>query len=177
MKEFYYNLKKLRYWAIFSLILLVGALFLPAENLAQLALATTAKIFALISALAAFYVYMVPQKLAQIDESGIIIDHNAKLKWEDVDKLESIHIKGICGGRDILRFKLKKGKKYPLTMMQKLSKNCQYGAFSIPLYAMTKKDAAQIEKEIKKHLSVPAKIRGAVKKVFKKQPKVAQKNR
>ena len=175
MKEFYYNRKKLRNWAIFSLLLLIVALLLPFDNFLQLVVATTAKIVALTSALAAFYVYMVPQKLAQIDDEGIIIDHNAKLKWSDVEKLEEVHVKGCCCGRDILRFKLKKGAKYPLRLMQKMSKNYHYGAFSIPLYAMTKQDGEKITKEIKKHLSVPSKIKGAVRNVLKSAVKRSDK--
>ncbi len=177
MKEFYYNRKKLRYWAVFNLILLLIALALPAITLEQLIVATVAKLLALASALAAFYVYMEPQKLAQIDEDGIIIDHNTKLYWKDVEKIEDIHIKGCCCGRDIIRFKLKNDKKYPLTFMQKLSKNCRYGAFSIPLYAMTKEDAAKIEKEIKKHLPLSEKVKEAVKKVIKKASKSKAKSK
>ena len=167
MKEFYYHRKKLRNWAMFSVLLLVVALLLPFDNFLQLVVTTVAKLVALVSALAAFYVYMNPQKLAQIDDEGIIIDHNAKLKWKDVEELEEVRVKGCCCGRDILRFKLKKGVKYPLTIMQKLSSGYQYGAFSIPLYAMTKEDGQKITKEIKKHLSVSSKIKGAVKKVLK----------
>jgi len=153
MKEFYYNRKKLRNWAIASLFILLIALGFVATTLPEIALITAIKLVALASALVAFYVYMKPQKLAQIDNEGIIIDHNAKLKWKDIEALEKFEGRGLCG-RSFIRFKLKSGKKYPLTFTQKLASGSKYGAFSIPLYAMTKDDAAAIEKEIKKHLKI-----------------------
>lgn len=154
MTEFYYDRKKLRNWAIVSIILLLIALWFPAVKLYELIWVTAVKIVVLISALAAFYVFMNPQKLAQIDKEGIVIDHNAKLKWDDVEKVERIKSRCSCGS-DFLRFKLKKGVTYPLTLMQKMSESSKFGAFSIPLYAMTKEDALKIEEEIKKHLSEP----------------------
>lgn len=177
MTEFYYNRKKLRNWAIFSILLLVVALWFPASSLAEIVWLTIVKIIVLISAMAAFYVFMNPQRLAKIDDEGIEIDHNAKLKWKDVEAVERIG--GCCGcfccGRNFLRFKLKKGVKYPLTFMQKMSATSKYGAFSIPLYAMTKEDGQRIEKEIAKHLDGP-KAKAEVKKpLTKKVEKTAAK--
>ena len=183
MKEFYYNRKMLLKWAVFSLILLIVALCLPASCLEALFLMSIVKLLALCFCLGLFYVYMNPQKLAQIDDEGIIIDHNAKLKWKDIEKVERFNKKGFCG-RDFIRFKLKKNAKYPLRPMQKLSATTKYGAFSVPLYAMTKKDAAAIEKEIEKHLTLTSKLKNAVKRVFKvsskketKQTKKAKKKK
>lgn len=154
MTEFYYDRKKLRNWAVINIVLLLIALFFPTTKLYELIWVTVVKIVVLISTLAAFYVFMNPQKLAQIDKEGIVIDHNAKLKWVDVEKVERVKSRCCCGN-DFLRFKLKKGAQYPLTLMQKMSEGYKFGAFSIPLYAMTKEDGFKIEEEIKKHLSEP----------------------
>ena len=165
MTEFYYDQKKLRNWAIISIILLLIALWFPATKLYELIWVTVVKLVVLVSALAAFYVFMNPQKLAQIDEEGIVIDHNAKLKWADVEKVERVKSRCCCGN-DFLRFKLKKGAKYPLTLMQKMSEGYKFGAFSVPLYAMTKEDALRIEEEINKHV----KGKTAVQKTAEKKP-------
>lgn len=165
MTEFYYDQKKLRNWAIISIVLLLIALWFPATKLYELIWVTVVKLVVLVSALAAFYVFMNPQKLAQIDEEGIVIDHNAKLKWADVEKVERVKSRCCCGN-DFLRFKLKKGAKYPLTLMQKMSEGYKFGAFSVPLYAMTKEDAQRIEEEINKYL----KAKPAVQKTAEKKP-------
>jgi len=166
MKEFYYNRKKLRNWTILSLILLLGVLCLSANTFVVSVWLYVVKIFALLFYLGMFYVYINPQRLAKIDDEGIIIDSNEKLKWADIEKAERFKKKFFCG-RDFIRFKLKKNAKYHLRFMQKLSATIKYGAFSVPLYAMTKKDAAAIEKEIYKHLTVGSKIKNTVKRVLK----------
>jgi len=169
MTEFYYDHNKLRTWALFSLCLLLIALGFTAPTLPEILFMTAVKIVTLISCLVAFYVYLEPQKLAQIDAEGIIIDHNAKLKWKDIESVERFGKCYCCFcGRKFLRFKLKKGTQYPLTWMQKISSTSKYGAFSIPLYAMTDKDAEAIEKEIDKHLKEP-KTTPAVKKAAPKK--------
>ena len=177
MTEFYYNRKKLKNWAIVSLIILLIALGFTATTLHELLLVSIIKIVALVSALAAFYVYLQPQKLAQIDKEGIIIDHNAKLKWEDIEAVERLGCRCCCcAGRKFLRFKLKKGVVYPLTWMQKISATSKYGAFSIPLYAMTKEDGEAIEKEIDKYLNPQSEPKAkAKKKTAKKLSKPASK--
>lgn len=183
MKEFYYNRKMLLRWSVFSLILLAVAFYLPVPCFELSFYVLFVKLLALCFCLGLFYVYMCPQRLAKIDDEGIIIDHNEKLKWADIEKVERFHKKGLCG-RDFIRFKLKKNAKYSLRLAQKLSATSPYGAFSIPLYAMTKKDAAAIEKEIEKHLTLTSKIKNAVKRVFKvsskketKQTKKAKKKK
>ena len=54
----------------------------------------------------------------------------------------------------IIVFKLKENVTYPLSFMQKLCTNSPYGAFSIPLYAMTKEDKERIEQEIEKYVKI-----------------------
>ena len=166
MKEFYYNKKLLRKWAIISLLMLLAVLCVSAKCLELLIWVSIVKFLALSFCLSMFYVYMNPQRLAKIDDEGITIDHNEKLKWSDIEKKERLKSSCFCG-REFIRFKLKKNAKYKLRFAQKMSAGSIYGAFSIPLYAMTKEDAALIEKEIDKHLTVGSKIKNAVKSVFK----------
>lgn len=166
MKEFYYSRRKLRHWFLISLLILLISLSFSAVSSELVFLNSVVKLIALCFFCGMLYVYVWPQRLAKIDDEGIIIDRNAKLKWSDIAKVEHFNAKCCCG-RSFIRFKLKKNAQYRLRLMQKISATSKYGAFSIPLYAMTKQDATAIEKEITKHMSVPAKIKSAVKRVFK----------
>lgn len=166
MKEFYYNRKLLRNWAFVSLIMLLFAFSFKSPSFDLLFFEGFVKMLALCFCLSMFYVYIRPQRLAKIDDEGIVIDKNVKLKWSDIEKAERFKRVGVLG-RDFIRFKLKKSAKYRLRNMQKLSAMSKYGAFSIPLYAMTKDDASLIEKEIYKHLTVRSKIKSTVKRVLK----------
>lgn len=166
MKEFYYNKKMLLRWAICSFILF-GVSFLVSSNMtAFAALVCIVRLLALSFCLGMVYVCVKPHRLARIDEEGITIDSNVKLKWSDIEKVEHLKCKCFCR-RDFMRFKLKKSAKYQLRIMQKISAMSKYGAFSIPLYAMTSNDAIAIEQEIMKHLTLKSKIKSAVKRMFK----------
>lgn len=165
MKEFYYDRKLLRNWTIVSVIILLLAFSFRSTSFDLLFFEGFVKMLSLCFCLSMFYVYMKPQRLAKIDDEGIIIDKNVKLKWSDIEKAERFKRVGVSG-RDFIRFKLKKSAKYRLRNIQKLSALSKYGAFSIPLYAMTKDDAELIEKEIYKHLTVRSKIKNTVKRVL-----------
>ncbi len=149
MKVFYYNQRKLRNWAIASLFIFLISLGFTATTRPEIILVSVIKLIALLSTLLAFYVYLRPQELARIDSKGIKIDHGAMLRWSDIQAIEKRKI-GFWG-RKILKLKIKAEKKYPLTFMQKISSFSKYGAFSIPLYAMTKEDALAVEEEIGAH--------------------------
>ena len=166
MKEFYYNRKLLRNWALISLVVLWLAFSFKSPTFDLLVFEGFVKMLALCFCLSMFYVYIKPQRLAKIDDEGIVIDKNVKLKWSDIEKAERFKRISVFG-RDFIRFKLKKSAGYRLRHMQKLSAMSKYGAFSIPLYAMTKDDAALIEKEIYRHLTVRSKIKNTVKRVLK----------
>ena len=170
MKEFYYNRRKLRNWLLISILMLIAVFGVSPAVCGNVIFGHIVRVMVFCFFWSMLYVYLWPQKLAQIDDEGIIIDKNAKLKWSDIEKKERIQSKGFCG-RSFIRFKLKKKAKYRLRLMQKISATSKYGAFSIPLYAMTKQDAKAIEKEIDKHFGVASKIKNAVKSVFKKSGK------
>lgn len=175
-KKFYYNRTKLRHWLFISFLMFVAMLCCSADTLLLEIWFDVVKVLTLIFFIGMLYVCIRPQTLAQIDNEGIIIDSNAKLKWSDISKAEVIRSQNY-GGRHFIRFKLKKGAHYKLRWMQKMSAKTRYGAFSIPLYAMTSKDALQIEKEIMKHMSVSSKIKNAVQRVFKKAKQPASKTK
>ena len=166
-KKFYYNRAKLRNWLFISFLMFIVVLQCSADSFILEVWFNEVKFLTLCFFIGMLYVYLRPQTLAQIDNEGIKIDRNEKLKWSDVAKVEVIHPKNY-GGRHFIRFKLKKSAHYKLRWMQKMSAQTKYGAFSIPLYAMTSKDAVQIEKEIMKHMSVSSKLKNAVRQVFKK---------
>ncbi len=149
VKEFYYDRKKLCIWAVLSLVVLWFALHFFATTFIENVFVILVKVIGILAAISAWYVYLKPQRLAKISSEGIIIDKNELLKWKDVDFAEKI--KSGHFGRSFIRFKLKKNADYNLRPMQKFSRASRYGAFSVPLYAMKKDDALEIEKEIEKH--------------------------
>lgn len=98
----------------------------------------------------AVFVMMFPQKLAVVTSKQIKIDHNAPLLWRDVQLAEEKY-SSCVSHRPFIALHLKEGVSYPLTFMQKLCKNNIFTPFSLPLYAMKKKDADKLRKLVKRY--------------------------
>lgn len=147
MKIFYYDRCQLFYAVLLNVFLLGFCICAGHYCPKYLWVISLITVVCLVSFSASLYVFLFPQKLAIIDDEGIIIDHNAKLLWRDVAEIKKIWVSGLLG-RKIIRFDLKADVSYPLTIMQKISKKSEYGAFSIPLYAMQEEDAAVVEQLI-----------------------------
>lgn len=153
MSTFYYDKKQLYLLTIINITLLVTVVILSNTISNSLWWCSIVSVICLLSVSASLFVTLMPQRLASISEIGLKIDHNELLKWEDIATAEKIKPSRFSK-RKIIVFKLKDNISYPLTFMQKISANSPYGAFSIPLYAMTKEDCEKIEQEIEKYVKI-----------------------
>ncbi len=148
--DFYYSRKKLFALFIVSLIVLAVAACV-ARFLNMSSGVTTVIVFCpILFVLVSYFLWMFPRRLAHIDNNSIQIDRAVPLMWKDVAKARKIVSNHLCK-RNIIVFDLKPGKVYPLTLMQSFCQSTKFTAFSIPLYAMKKKDRDTICKEIAKH--------------------------
>ena len=153
MNNFYYDHQKLQKLVFLNALLLAAVIFIGNNCYEHMWFMSVIAVLCLISFSASLYVVIFPQRLAQIDDDGIKIDHNAKLKWEDIDKVEYKKVKGFLH-REIIFLQVKEGVKYRRSLMQYFSKHSPYGEFSIPLYAMTKEDRMSIIEELRTHTQI-----------------------
>lgn len=153
MSTFYYDNQKLQKLVFLNAVLLSLVILIGNHCPEHMGYISIIAVLCLISFSASLYVVVFPQRLALIDEEGIKIDHNAKLKWEEIAKAEYKKVKG-CMKREIIVLSVKDGVKYRRSIMQHLSKHSPYGEFSIPLYAMTEDDKKAIKQELSKHIKI-----------------------
>lgn len=156
-QTFYYSRRKLGIYLLFNLgllalaILFTWSIFPDYQPIYYFAL-----IACTLSILSSLFVFLVRMPLAVISSAGIKIDHNQLLKWSQVKSVERDVFKHFGIERLFLRITPQKIAGYKMSFMQKLTGNSQFGPFSIPLYAMSDKNAKQIEKLICSHLTKPA---------------------
>lgn len=148
--DFYYSRKKLFGLFLFSLFVLGVALYSAYILNMQLGVTVVIVFCPILFVMASFFVWLCPRRLAHIDKRAIQIDHAVPLLWKDVIAAKKT-LSNNCCGREIIVFELKPGVIYPLTWMQDFCKSTKFTAFSIPLYAMTKKDQQKICDEIAKN--------------------------
>ena len=96
--------------------------------------------------LALFFTWVTP--------ASIKIDLCAPLKWKDIKKARKIQVGHQCCRREIIVLEVKDLSKHRLNFMQKLIKNSEFSAFSIPLYAMEPRDAEAIESIVGNYVSL-----------------------
>ncbi len=153
MNSFYYDHEKLQKLVLLNAILLSMVILIGNGCREYMWVTSVVAVLCLISFSASLYIVIFPQRLALIDDEGIKIDHNAKLKWDDISKAEHKKLKG-CLHREIILIRVKDGVTYRRSFMQYFSKHSPYGEFSIPLYAMTEEDKKNITSEISKHIAI-----------------------
>lgn len=153
MVKFYYDNIKLQKLLLLNAVLLSAVIVIGNYMPQYMWFVSVIAVLCLISFSASLYVVVFPQCLAQIDDEGIKIDHNAKLKWSEIESAEQKRVSG-CMHRDIIVLTVKDGVKYRKSIMQYISAKSPYGEFSIPLYAMTADDVAAVTAELKKHINV-----------------------
>ena len=165
IRKFYYSRKKLGLYLLFNIILLALAVLFTLsifpEYPAVYYFAIGSCIMSLISAL---IVFIIPLPLAVINAESIKIDRGSPLLWKYVESVEKIKLNRNIFSKYILRINTSKLKHYRYTFMQKISSCSEFGAFSIPLYAMTPSDARAIERTIRSHLK-------AQKPITKRKPR------
>lgn len=153
MENFYYDNQKLQKLVLLNAVMLCLVIWAGNCCPEYLGWISVAAVLCLISFSASLYVVIFPQRLALINAEGIKIDHNALLKWEDINSVEQKCVSG-CLKRDIIVLTPKENVAYRPTLMQRISRRSPYGAFSLPLYAMTAEDREAIMKALEKHLKI-----------------------
>ena len=152
-KIFYYNRRKLVLYLFFNVFLLTLAVLFTLTIFPEY---PAVYIFAtgscLLSVAAALIVCLLPFPAAIVTPQALKIDHNQPLPWERITAIQKDTFG--CWGlkKTILRLKTVPLKGYHYTLMQLISAHSRFGAFSIPLYAMTKADAKTIEKLIRSRI-------------------------
>lgn len=151
---FYYNRRKIGALLFFYVLLLIVAIAVGMAFYPQYYAATALAVFLCITAIsAAAFVFFFPQNLAVVSDRAIKIDHGFPLPWKEMCCAEEI-MTNKTWGRRIIVFKMKEGFSCPFTLMQHLCKNSCFTPFSIPLYAMSEKDQAEIKKMIADHTTL-----------------------
>lgn len=152
IQTFYYNRTKLGIYLLFNLFLFLLAVFFTLTIFPNYKFVYCFAIGScVISVICALFVFLVPQKLAIITPLGIKIDRALPIKWNNVVAVKKITLDGLFA-KEILKIYTKPMPKYKYNFMQRLTSKSEFGAFSIPLYAMSEKDINAIEVLIKLHV-------------------------
>lgn len=151
---FYYSRRKLALYLFFNLGLLALAMFFtwlifPEHTVIYYFAITTC----IIATIAVAAVLIINYPLAVITPEAIKIDWCQPLKWQDITKANKTQAGYKFGKRDIIIFEVKNLSQYRLNFVQRLIKNSEFSAFSIPLYAMDADAAKEIESTITHHTS------------------------
>lgn len=154
MKNFYYDRQKLGQLVLLNALMLCFMMWFNTHCPCYKWLQGAVSAFVLFSFAISLLIALFPPRVVLLDEEGIIIDHNVKLKWSDIKKAQKLKVRVCLLKREIIRLEPKKGKGKPWTLMQYISHSSAFGAFSIPLYAMSEKDAKSIEKLLQKHIKL-----------------------
>ena len=151
---FYYSRQKLGCYLLFNIgLMLLALLFTWTIFPNYKPIFYFALIACNISILSSLIAFLARFSVATITDEGLKIDHNQPLKWSQIQKIEKVTTGEWYYAKDFLKITPKNIKDYKMGFMQKLSEKSPFGAFSVPLYAMSKKDAKKVEKLIKMHLS------------------------
>lgn len=149
---FYYSRKKLGLYLVFNIILLALAVLFTLTIFPDYpAVYYFAVGSCVISLLGALVVFVLPLRLAVITPLTIKIDRAAPLKWSDISKISKVKVGKSLFAKNILRLETGKLRGYHMNLIQKITSNSQFGAFSIPLYAMSADTARDIERIIRKY--------------------------
>ena len=153
---FYYSRKKLGIYLAFNVLLLSLAIVFTLIIFPDFPIAYYFALgSAMLSLCSSIIVFLIPLPLAVITPECLKIDHNPPLLWPQITNIKKIKIKECLFAKSILRIETIPLENYQYTFMQKISAKSEFGAFSIPLYAMSKKEAKQIEKIIRMHTISP----------------------
>ncbi|MBE6453055.1 MAG: hypothetical protein E7012_06175 [Alphaproteobacteria bacterium] len=153
IQTFYYSRAKLGLYLLFNLFLFLLAVFFTLTVFPDYRIVYVFAIGScLLSIFSALFVFIVPQKLATITPLGIKIDRAKPLPWDKVIAVRKVVFEGVVK-KEILKIYTTPMPKYKYNFMQKITANSEFGAFSIPLYAMNNKEAQAIETLIRLHIA------------------------
>lgn len=151
--RFYYSRKKLILYLLFNLALLILALLFTISIFPEYPLIYHFAIFTtVLSVLSILIVLIVHKPLAVITSQSITIDRCPPLYWRDIISVGTRTIKAGFWKKEIIVFNVRNFKTYKLNLIQKAIKNTDFTAFSIPLYAMDRKEGRLINQTIHKYL-------------------------
>ena len=157
-QTFYYSRRKLGYYLLFNLGLMLLALLFTWSIFPKYELVYNfALITCCISILSALLAFLIKFAAITITDEGIKIDHNNLLKWSQIKKIEKINMDEYLFAKEFLKITPQKINHYKMSFMQILNRHSRFGPFSVPLYAMEEKDAKKVEKLIKEHISASQK--------------------
>ena len=149
---FYYSRKKLGLYLCFNIILLTLAVLFTLTIFPEYPVVYYFAIGScLLSVTGALIVFLLPLRLAVISPQDIKIDRGAPLPWKAVRRIHKLQIGRGLFTKTILRLETGRLGHYHMNLMQRLTRNSQFGAFSIPLYAMNAEAARDIEKIIRRY--------------------------
>lgn len=157
-KVFYYSRRKLALYLLFNVTLLLLAVFFTLTIFPEYPeIYYPALLFCAAAVLGCLFVLLVRRPLAVISDESIKIDRARPVLWKDI---AAGHLTAVGKGKfqkTIITLTLKENCSYELNLVQKLSAFSDFGAYSIPLYAMDRSEAEKITKELKKHLKTKMK--------------------
>ena len=144
-KTFYYHFDKINAWFVFNAALLITMLYVSVKCYCLLFWWQTQVLWGVtvFSWLVWSYKYLLPQRLAVVDDKTITIDHCRPLAWKDIKNAEEKIVR--CGFRRLRIIVLhpKKGINYRYNFLQR--HNGDFTPFSIPLYEIVSpEDAAEL---------------------------------
>lgn len=150
---FYYSRQKLGFYLLFNIALLFLAVLFTLTIFPNYA---PAYYFAIgscsISLLGAIAVFIIKLPLATVSAKSIKIDRGQPLEWKSIKSVKKIKVGHSWWRKPISKIEILPTTTYKYNFMQKISAQSDFGAFSIPLYAMNKPDAKLIEQSIRKHI-------------------------
>ena len=150
---FYYSRKKLGLYLLFNILLFTLAILFTLTIFPEYpAVYYFALGSCIVSLIGALFVFIIPLPLAVINAESIKIDRGAPLLWKQIDSVQKIRLNKHIFSKSILRINTSELTNYRYTFMQKITAKSDFGAFSIPLYAMNSSDARSIERIIRSHL-------------------------
>lgn len=143
---FHYSRRKLFLYLLFNLSLLGLALFFTWLIFPSYAFVYEFALAAcVLSVLSVIAVIFIRHPLAVVTPEAIRIDFCCPLYFKDVEAVKKVVVGRGFWKKPILIFEINNFSSYKLNFMQRLIKNSEFSAFSIPLYAMETKEADAIE--------------------------------
>ncbi len=155
---FHYSRKKLGLYLLLNICMLVLAtlftisIFPDYPQVYYFALGSC-----IISLLSALFVFIVPLPLAIVTPHSLKIDRAQPILWQQISSVTKKTVGRGIFSKKILKIHTIPLTKYRYTFMQRIASCSEFGAFSIPLYAMNKKDAKAIEQILREQLKTKVK--------------------
>ena len=154
-KVFYYHFDKINPWFMFNAALLIMLTYVSVKCSCLLFWWQTQVLWdvAIFSWLVWSYKYLLPQRLAVINDKTITIDHCEPLAWKDISHAEERIVRCCFHKLKIIALIPKVGINYKYNFLQR--HNGEFTAFSIPLYEIvSQKDVEEITKIIAKKVKL-----------------------